>query len=713
MNKDILSITRRDFFRLGAASAGSLVIGFYLPACSPHNDLSALSKNSFSPNAWLSIDPNSQVTIKLGKSEMGQGVMTALPMLIAEELEVELKMVNVELAKAHPQYGNQSTGGSKSIQENWITLRKAGAVGRLMLISAAAEKWLVKTNECYALNGTIYHKSSGRRLTYGELVVDAAKQAIPEKISLKDPGDFRLIGHKVTRLDLADKVKGLAKFGIDIVLPGMLVATITHSPAFGGKPKKYNKARALSINGVRHVLEIESGVVVVADGYWQAQQGLKQLNIQWSQGHSENESSAAIYSRYESLVDGPGTLAYEKGSSVMGTQQETTELEAIYKLPHQAHATMEPMNCVAFVHESSCEIWAPTQNPQDARYEVAQYLYGNIERKLRRLHGKLVGDSFPDISIHTTYLGCGFGRRLKHDFILEAVQISKKLQAPIKLIWSREEDIQHDYYRPSTYNKLHAKVDKNGFPLEWHHRIVCPEKGRSIDGADNIPYAIPYIHIDYIVEKTGIPIGSWRSVGGSLNAFVIESFIDEMASQSKLDPYQFRTILLKDKPRHRDVLDTVTRMAGWGQKLPDKHYHGLAMYEAFNSIAAQIAEVSVSDNGDVHVHKVICALNCGIVVNHDIVKAQIEGGIIFGLNAVIKNEITISGGRIEQSNFDDFPLLRMHETPEIEVAIVTDNRPPGGVGEVGVTPIAPAVVNAVFAATGKRIRQLPIRHGLI
>ncbi|VAW92814.1 Isoquinoline 1-oxidoreductase beta subunit [hydrothermal vent metagenome] len=708
MVKENLSISRRGFLKLGTVSVAGMIIGLYLPSSAHSSESSEIGASGFAPNAWLAIEENNQVTMFLGKSEMGQGVMTALPMLIAEELEVDLAMVRVEMAISASRFGNQYTGGSQSIRENWLPLRKAGAAARLMLIAAAAEKWGVSADTCYAEQGVVIHKNSQQRLRYGELVATAAKQPIPDNIQLKNPENFRVIGQQVERLDISDKVSGRAKFGMDISLPGMLVATIAHSPVFGGKVKSYDAQRALSVKGVRHVMEIDSGVVVVADGYWQAMKGVQRLQIQWYSGEYPETNTENILTQYAALAKVPSEIVYETGTENAGTVNDTLEIKATYQLPFQSHATMETMNCTAHVHGKGCDIWAPTQHPQGARNAAAEYVYGKFQKTLEKIYSRFTGNIYPNIVVHKTYLGCGFGRRLEHDFVIEAVQISKKLGLPIKLIWSRQEDMQQGYYRPGTYNKLHAVLDNKGLPLNWVHRIVGPVKGLSVDGAANIPYTIPYHRIESAVLKTGIPIGSWRSTGGSLNTFIIESFIDEIAAVKNADPYFFRRMLLTNKPRHEAVLTAAAKAAQWGTVLSKNHFQGIALYEARNSIVAQVVEISISNKGEIKIHKVVCAIDCGIVVNHEIVKSQLEGGIIFGLSAAIKHEITFKNGRVVEKNFDDYPILRMYEVPEIEVIFVAADRSPGGVGEVAVPLIAPAIANAIFSATGKRVRKLPI-----
>lgn len=708
MIEEKIIISRRGFIKLGSVSAAGMILGVYLPACTSGNDSSDKLFSGFSPNVWLAIEENGQVTIFLGKSEMGQGVMTALPMLIAEELEVDLENVFVKMTSSHSRFGNQYTGGSQSISENWLILRKAGACGRLMLIAAAAKKWGVLPGACYAEKSVVINKSTNQRISYGELVESAVKQPVPDFIPLKDPREFRVIGHQVKRLDIPDKVSGRAKFGMDVILPDMLVATIAHSPVFGGKVKSYNAKQALSVKGVRHVLEIDSGMVVVGEGYWQAMKGLKNLEIQWLPGEYPETNTESMFKTYAKLAESPGDVVYEIGSESSAEADETLEINATYQLPYQCHATMETMNCTAHVHEKGCDIWAPTQHPEGARNAAAEYVYGQFQRTLEKIYSRFTGNIYPNIVVHKTYIGCGFGRRLEHDFVVEAVQISKKLGIPIKLIWSREEDIQHSRYRPGTYNKLHAVLDKQGLPLDWVHRIVGPVKGLSVDGAANIPYSIPYQRIESTVSKSGIPIGSWRSTGGSLNAFVIESFIDEIASVTGINPYDFRKTLLINNESHKVVLAAAAKAARWGSVLPENHFQGMALYEQRNSIVAQVAEISVSNKGKIKVHKIVCAIDCGMVVNHEIVKSQLEGGIIFGLSATIKHGITLRGGSVVESNFDDYPVIRMDEAPDIEIVIVSADRSPGGVGEVGVPPVAPAIANAIFAATGKRVRKLPI-----
>ena len=462
------------------------------------------------------------------------------------------------------------------------------------------------------------------------------------------------------------------------------------------------------MKGVRHVLEIDSGVVVVAEGYWQAMKGLQNLQITWQSGEYPEMSTKGMLEEYARLANNPGDIVYETGNKNTTGVAGIHEVEATYQLPFQAHATMETMNCTAHVHKKGCDIWAPTQHPEGARNAAAEYVYGEFQRTLEKIYSRFTGNIYPNIVVKKTYIGCGFGRRIEHDFVVEAVQISKKIGVPIKLIWSREEDLQHGSYRPGTYNKVHAIVNKQGLPLSWIHRIVGPVQGLSVDGAATIPYAIPYQRIESTVSQSAIPIGSWRSTGGSLNAFVIESFIDEIASVKGADPYDFRKALLKNNPSHLAVLMAAATAARWGSALPEDHFHGIALYGARNSIVAQVAEISVSDNGEIKVHKIFCAIDCGMVVNHEIVKSQLEGGIVFGLSAALKHEITFRDGSVVESNFDDFPIIRMVEAPDIEVVIISSERSPGGVGEVGVPPVAPAIANAIFAATGKRMRKLPI-----
>lgn len=705
--KHIINESRRAFLKTGGAVSAGLVLGFYLPSgCTTDTDKT--TAGSFVPNAWLKVGNDDLVTITLAKSEMGQGVKTALPMLVAEELEADWSRIQVVQALANPIYGDQYTGGSASVRSSWTELRQAGATAKTMLISTAAQIWGVDEKACQAKNGLVILTTDGRELSYGKLAEKAALLPVPGEVPLKDPKDFQLIGTSISCIDTPEKVNGQAMFGLDIKLPDMLFATVLHPPVLGAKINNYNADKALKINGVRLVVKIESGIAVVAESYWQAYQGLQALEVDWEGGNAAINSEN-IFKKYSFLFENKGKVVYEKGD-IKITAESFQTLEGIYSLPYQAHATMEPMNCTAHVHKDGCEIWAPTQHPQGAQSVAARYVLSPIERGLQKIFGKITGHRFPNIKVHTTLLGGGFGRRLENDFVAEAVQIAKAVKKPVKLIWSREQDIQHDYYRPATLNKVSAKIDQNGMPVSWHHHIVGPDWGKSVGGASSIPYAIPNIYVECSVEDTGVPIGSWRSVGSSLNAFVIESFIDEIAASSDIDPYQFRRKLLKNAPRHLAVLDLAAQKAGWGNKPADGYYQGIALHDAFNSIVAQVAVLSVSHSGHIKVHKIVCAIDCGRVVNPGIVDAQMEGGIAFGLTATLNGNITISEGRVRQSNFNDFPLLRIDEMPLIQVNIVPNNdREPGGVGETGVPPVAPAVANAVYAATGKRIRKLPIR----
>lgn len=702
---------RRRFIQASAAVGGGLLIGLYLPLASRAAQQQADPK-TFAPNAWIRIGADDRVTILVARSEMGQGVVTSLPMLVAEELEVDLAQINVEMAPAAPDYinpmiGAQLTGGSTSVRSAWEPLRQAGAAAREMLIGAAAQTWGVAASECRAERGAVIHAPTGRRLTYGQLTAKAATLPVPDEVLLKEPADFRIIGKPAPRLDTPEKVKGAAVFGIDVRVPGALTAVVLRPPVFGGKLARVEADKAKAVPGVRQVLPIESGVAIVADGFWPALRGREALQVRWESGPNAELTSARITERFQEAAQRPGAVARNEGNAAKAMASAAKTWEAVYQVPYLAHATMEPMTCTAHVRKDICEVWVPTQN----------------QTGVQKVAAAITGLPPEAVKVHTTYLGGGFGRRSEQDFVADAVQIAKAVGAPVKVIWTREDDTQHDFYRPATYNRLGAALDDAGNPTAWTHRIVGPSimsrvfpdrvkngiDPTSVEGAANIPYAIPNIHVDYVMMDVGVPVGFWRSVGSSQNAFITECFIDELAAAAKADPYEFRHRLLSNAPRHRAVLELAAEKAGWGQPLAPGRARGIAVAESFGGFVAEVAEVSVSKEGAVRVHRVVCAVDCGTVVNPDTVEAQMEGGIVYGLTAALKGEITIKDGRVEQSNFHDYPLLRIDEMPAVEVHILKSAEPPGGVGEPGTPPIAPAVANAVFAATGKRIRRLPVR----
>lgn len=706
-----IDLGRRRFLKVSAVATGGLLIGFHLPAWSrrePTTDGATLE-----PNAWIRISSDGAVTLLVARSEMGQGVMTSLPMLIAEELEVELGAVKVEFAPADKAYtnrliGQQLTGGSTAIRDAWNKLREAGAVARDLLIDAAAQTWGVTADSCRAENGKVIHDGSGRQLSYGALVDKAATLPVPEAGFLKEPEEFRIIGRSLPRLDIPAKLDGSATFGMDVQVPGMLVATLLRCPVFGGTVKSFEAKRARGMSGVRHVLRIDDGIAVVADSFWQALKARQALDVTWNEGPVAAMSSAGIRERFAAALEQPAATARSEGNASAAFASAPAVIEAEYEVPYQAHACMEPMNCTADVRADGCDVWVPTQ----------------AQTRAQQTAMRLTGLSEQAVKVHTTFLGGGFGRRGEADFVSQAVQISKAAGAPVKLVWTREDDIQHDFYRPATLNRLRAALDASGKPIAWEHRIVGPSimsrvfpnavkdglDRSSTEGAANLPYAIPNLAVTYRIEDPGIPVGFWRSVGSSQNAYITECFLDELAAAADKDPYEFRLALLADAPRHHGVLKLAAEAAGWGTPLPEGRYRGIAVAESFASYVAQVAEVSVSDDGDVRVHRVVCAVDCGMVVNPDIIHAQMESAIVYGLTAVLKSRITLEDGRVAQSNFHDFPLLRYDEMPEVEVHIVSSENDPGGVGEPGVPPIAPAVANAVFAATGKPVRELPIRR---
>ena len=697
---------RRAFLQTAGTVGAGLVIGFRIPTRGEQEPA------PFAPNAWLRIGADDSVLVIVDRSEMGQGVTTSLPMLLAEELEADWTKVRIEFAPAgkeyiNPLFGLQGTGGSSSVRAAWTPLRKAGAAAREVLIAAAAQRWGVKTTECHAERGAVVHAKSKRRLRYGQLAARAATLPVPADVPLKDRKDWHIAGKPTKRLDTPSKTNGRAKFGIDTWVPGMRVAVVARSPVFGGKVKSFDAAAAKAIEGVHDVVQISSGIAVVASGYWPAKLGRDALKIEWDEGPNAAVSSATISQLFLEKAAQAGVQARHDGDPETALGGAATRVEADYEMPFLAHATMEPMNATAHVRPDGVDIWAPTQFQQGAQGIGAQ----------------IGGVPLEQVKVHTTYLGGGFGRRFELDFIREALETSKAVGGvPVKVIWSREDDIRNSQYRPANYHRMRAGLGADGRPVAWTHRIVAPSimsrvfpnmvqnnlDGEAVEGGMEVPYALPNVHVDYALTDTGIPVGFWRSVNNSYNAFAVESFIDECAAAAKADPFEYRRGLLASAPRHRGVLELAAAKAGWGTPVPAGRARGIAVFKAFESFVAQVAEVSVSPAGDVRVHRVVCAVDCGMYVNPDTVEAQMQGGIVFGLTAALKGAITIDKGRVQQGNFDDYEMLHMDEMPVVEVYIVPSNEAPGGVGEPGTPPIAPAVCNAIFAATGKRIRKLPI-----
>jgi CO/xanthine dehydrogenase Mo-binding subunit len=688
-----LTLNRRDFLKVVSVAGGGLVLGFHL--LPKETEMFALeAAGSFEPNAFLSIDKTGRIIITVAKSEMGQGVRTSLPMIVAEELEADWTTIEVNQAPAHPnKYGSQGTGGSTSVRTSYENLRKAGATAREMLIAAAAQQWGVDPATCYAERASVIHRGSGRKLSYGELAETAATLPVPASPRLKDPKDFTIIGKRTPQVDNPARVDGTAIFGIDVRVPGMLFVSIEHSPVFGGKVARYDATRAKQVAGVRDVVQIDEGIAVVATNTWAAFEGRDRLDIQWDKGQWAEQSSENIWKTFEETAKKPGTEERKVGDAAAALAGAARKVEAIYRAPFVAHATMEPMNCTAHVRGNKCEIWAPTQTPQRAQTEAARVLGIPVE----------------NVTVNVTLLGGGFGRRLLADYVVEAVKVARAVGAPVQVIWTREDDMRHDFYRPSTYNVMTAGLDKNGQPIAWTHRIVGPSSRGLVTGGSTPPYSIPNIYIDAHIIDTGVPIGAWRAVGPSQNAFMVESFIDELAAVAKKDPFEYRRHLLKEKPRLKRALELAAEKAGWGKPLPRGRARGIACCESFGSSIGEVAEVSVDRHGVMKVHSVVVALDCGPVVNPQTIEAQMEGAIAYGLSAVIKDEITIAGGSVAQSNFHDYAMLTMSEMPTVEVHIVPSTESMGGIGEPGLPPVAPAVANAIFALTGKRIRKMPIR----
>jgi isoquinoline 1-oxidoreductase beta subunit len=684
---------RRSFLKIGMAVGGGLLLGVRLAGTAAAADDEVREGVIFAPNAWVRIGSDDSITVIIDRSEMGQGVLTSLAMLVAEELEVPLDRVRTEFAPAAPAYinklsGVQSTGGSTSIRNGWEPLREAGATAREMLIAAAAEKWRVEHDACRAQAGTVIHPDGQHRLSYGTLAERASGLPVPKAVSLKDPAEFSIIGRPTTGLDILEKVSGSAIFGIDVRLPGMLTAVVARCPVFGGTPKSFDADVARQVPGVRHVVEIDSGIAVVADNFWAASRGIARLNPSWDTEALAGLNSVDIGKRFAQAANKPGGRQRAVGDVAKGLAAATRRIEAEYQTPYLAHAAMEPMNCTVLLDKRRCDVWAPTQAQTAAQQETA----------------RLTGLPQDAVHIHTTFVGCGFGRRLNQDFVTEAVQVAKAVDRPVQLLWTLSDDLHHDHYRPANLTRLQGGLDAKGRPSAWLQRIVGP---RIALGGVDIPYAIPHLRIEQHEVDPGVPTGPWRSVGASQNAFMVEGFIDELAHAAGADPFEFRRGLLDETSRHRGVLELAAHQAGWGGPLPKNHGRGIAVYFCFGSWVAEVAEIELSPRGDLRVWRVVVAIDCGRTVNPDGVVAQMEGAVAFALTAALRGEITVNGGRVMQNNFDDYPLLTMAEMPEVEVHIMPSDQPPGGVGEPGVPPLAPAVGNAIFAATGKRLRSLP------
>jgi len=700
------SLSRRDFLARSAA-AGSLMLAVDLPATFRPRPAMPNAAPAFAPNVFVELDADGTTTIWVSKSEMGQGVRTALPMIVADELEADWSKVQVRQADADPKYGDQGTGGSMTVSDMWKPLRKAGAQAREMLVATAAERWGVPAAECRAERGAVLHTASGRRVGYGDLATDAAKRPVPAEPRLKPQSEYKLIGTSVPNLDTPGRVTGKTMYGIDTRLPGMRFAMIARCPVIGGSMKGYDAAPARAIAGVRDVVEVPNGVAVIADTTWAAMQGRKALECHWDEGAQTRLNSDGISRMLHDRALQAGALARNDGDVPGALAGAAKTLDVSYEVPFLAHAPMEPMNCTALVTSDRCEVWAPNQWPGWARDEVAT----------------AIGMPADKVTLHVTMMGGGFGRRLLPDYVVEAAQVAKAVPGtPVQLLWSREDDMQHGWFRPASVHRLQGGLDKLGRPVALLHRVVAPSiteqrwpgtvqnglDNDTVEGAKDVAYAIPNLRVEYGMLQTAVPSGWWRAVYTTQTVFASECFIDELAQLAGKDPVLFRRALLKAAPRHLAVLDLAAKESGWGSPLPAGRARGIALNRFWtDTIVAEVAEVSIEE-GKVRVHRVTCAVDCGLTVNPDGVKAQIEGGVMFGLTAALHGAITVEGGRIQQSNFHDYKVMRMPEAPVIDIHLVSSGDGPKGVGEPGVPPIAPAVANAVSKLTGQRVRKLPI-----
>jgi isoquinoline 1-oxidoreductase beta subunit len=711
-------IDRRQMLLATLSAAGGLAIGIPAAEALPMGAAAwsaPLSAGAVEITAWVVIEPDESILIRVAKQEMGQGVLTALAMLVAEELEVDWSRVRVEYASANRSlregglYGRMGTGGSNSVRSSHVMLQQAGASARARLVAAAAQRWSVSPASCVARAGAVSHVSTGRSLTYGALAAAAAHVVLASEPAIKSPDRFTLVGKPVPRVDTRVKVTGEAKFGIDTRLPGMLYAAVAACSVFGGTPAHFDETRLHGRRGIKAVLRLPTSVAVVADSFWRAKQALADLPIIWNEGPAATTDSAQFKAEYRAALDGPVVNARRQGDMAAAMAGAAKTIDALYEVPYLAHAPMEPLNCTAHVQKDRVDIWMGTQAP-DAAIHVA---------------AEVSGVAAENIHVHNCFLGGGFGRRAVNDELRQAVAISKAVGAPVKLVWTREEDIRHDRYRPQAAIRFKAGFSAAGAPVAWEMRTAVGSIQRSlgvstvpggiepaaVEGLANTPYAVPAISVDCALKNTHVPVMFWRSVGSSQNAFAAESFVDEMAGAAGADPMAFRRRLLAGRPDFLRVLDMLAEKSGWGGKLPAGWGRGVAIHESFGTIVGEVVEASVSSAGKIRVHRVVAAVDCGHVINPLTVAMQIESGVIYGLTAALSGEITIKAGAVQQSNFNDYQMVRMADAPRIETHLaLSGGRKWGGIGEPGTPPIAPALANAIFDATGQRIRSLPLKN---
>lgn len=714
--KLVANVSRRQFLKTSAITTGGLVIAFIVPGAKRFALAQPAQKPKLPPpNAFLRIGSDDRVTVMIAHSEMGQGIWTTLPMLIAEELDADWTTIKVEHAPAaaiyaHTVFGIQMTGGSSTTWSEFDRYRQAGALARALLVQAAAKRFKVKPSAIRTENGEAI--AGDKRARYGELADAAAKLSTPKSVKLKDPKEWKIIGKSTRRLDTPEKITGRAQFGMDVQFPGLMTAVVARSPVFGGTVKAFDASGARQVPGVRNVVQVPSGVAVVADHFWAAKLGRDALKVDWDLGPNAALDSDALRQQFRTLAGTPGLVAAQAGNAADALAKSGKIIEAEYSVPYLAHAPMEPMNCTVKIGPDKCEIWTGTQ----------------FQTMDQGMAARITGLKPEQIEVHTTFLGGGFGRRATptSDFVTEALHVAKVSGMPVKVVWTREDDVQGGYYRSAFVHRARIGIGADGLPRAWQHTIVGQSilagtpfeqmmvkngiDATSVEGVSDSPYLkdVPSHRVDLHSPKTGIPVLWWRSVGHSHTAFVMESLIDELARAAGKDPVEYRRTLLKDHPRHLGVLNAAAQKAGWGSPLSAGRARGVAVHESFGSFVAQVAEVSI-ENEQIRVHRVVCAIDCGTAVNPDAVAAQMESGITFGLSAALHSALHFKDGRVQESNYHDYEVLRLNEMPRIETVIVNSGEKMGGVGEVGTPPIAPAVANAVAALTGHRLRELPLR----